>query len=134
MWGFVTIAYAMFALLLAFSEGESWGWTGYRVLGLFVTAALSFALFVIIENEVDKPLVDLRVFRSFPFVLSLVLLGITITGLFSGALLPAAVPPGGAGHAGTGLRAGHDAGRAGHGGADADRRAHRTTSSVRGTR
>ena len=82
----------MFALLLAFSEGEDWGWTGYRVLGLFVTAALSLGLFVIIENEVDNPLVDLRVFRSFPFCLSLVLLSITITGLFSGAVLPAAVP------------------------------------------
>jgi EmrB/QacA subfamily drug resistance transporter len=82
--GFVTIAYAMFALLLAFSEGEDWGWTGYRVLGLFVTAALSLGLFVVIENEVDNPLVDLRVFRSFPFCLSLVLLSITITGLFSG--------------------------------------------------
>ena len=82
-WGFVTIAYALFALLLAFSEGQSWGWTGYRVLGLFVSAALSLALFVIIENEVDNPLIDLRVFRSFPFSLSLVLIGITITGLFS---------------------------------------------------
>ena len=81
--GFITIAYALFALLLAFSEGQSWGWTGYRVLGLFVSAALSLALFVIIENEVDNPLIDLRVFRSFPFSLSLVLIGITITGLFS---------------------------------------------------
>jgi EmrB/QacA subfamily drug resistance transporter len=81
--GFVTIAYALFALLLAFSEGQDWGWTGYRVLGLFVSAALSLALFVIIENEVDNPLVDLRVFRSFPFCVSLVLIGITITGLFS---------------------------------------------------
>jgi EmrB/QacA subfamily drug resistance transporter len=81
--GFFTIAYALFALLLAFSEGEDWGWTGYRVLGLFVTSALSLALFVIIENEVDNPLIDLRVFRSFAFCLSLTLLGITITGLFS---------------------------------------------------
>jgi EmrB/QacA subfamily drug resistance transporter len=84
IWGFVTIAYALFALLLAFSEGQAWGWTGYRVLGLFVTSALSMALFVIIENEVDNPLIDLRVFRSFAFTLSLILLGITVTGLFSG--------------------------------------------------
>ena len=81
--GFITIAYALFALLLAFSEGQDWGWTGYRVLGLFVSAALSLALFVIIENEVQNPLIDLRVFRSFAFCVSLVLIGITITGLFS---------------------------------------------------
>jgi MFS family permease len=30
LWGFVTIAYGLFALLLAFSEGQDWGWTGYR--------------------------------------------------------------------------------------------------------
>lgn len=83
IWGFVTIAYALFALLLAFSEGEDWGWTGYRVLGLFISAALSLALFVVIENEVDNPLIDLRVFRSFAFCVSLILIGIAITGLFS---------------------------------------------------
>jgi EmrB/QacA subfamily drug resistance transporter len=82
--GFVTIAYSLFALLLAFSEGEKWGWTSYRILGLFVTSALSLALFVVIENEVDHPLIDLKVFRFPAFGVSLVLLGITITGLFSG--------------------------------------------------
>ena len=77
--GFVTIAYALFAMLLAFSEGEDWGWTGFRILGLFTSAALSLALFFVIENEVDNPLIDLRVFRSFPFCRSLALLSITIT-------------------------------------------------------
>ena len=84
VWGFVTIAYAMFAMLLAFSKGEDWGWTGYRVLILFASAGLSLALFLVIENEVDNPLINLRVFRSFPFCVSLILLGITVTGLFSG--------------------------------------------------
>lgn len=83
VWGFVTIAYALFAMLLAFSEGQSWGWTGYRILVLFATSALSLMLFLVIENEVDNPLINLRVFRSFPFCVSLVLLGITVTGLFS---------------------------------------------------
>ena len=32
MWGFVTVATGLVALLLAFSEGQSWGWTSYRVL------------------------------------------------------------------------------------------------------
>jgi EmrB/QacA subfamily drug resistance transporter len=81
--GFLTIAYALFAVLLAFSEGQDWGWTGYRVLGLFVSAAFSTALFVIIENEVQNPLIDLRIFRSFAFCVSLVLIGIAVTGLFS---------------------------------------------------
>jgi EmrB/QacA subfamily drug resistance transporter len=83
LWGFVTVAYALFAVLLAFSEGEDWGWSGYRILGLFVSAALSFALFVVIELEVDTPLLDLRIFRSLAYSQSLLLLGLGVAGLFS---------------------------------------------------
>jgi MFS family permease len=84
LWGFLTIAYALFALLLAFSEGQSWGWTGYRVIILFASALISLALFVIIELEVDNPIIDLRVFRCYPYTLSLVLISITTTALFTG--------------------------------------------------
>ena len=84
VWGFVTAGYGLFALLLAFSEGESWGWGGYRVLILLVSGVLSLALFVVIELEVDHPLIDLRILRSRAYTLSLVLLAITMTALFTG--------------------------------------------------
>ena len=80
--GFITIAYGLFALLLAFTEGQSWGWTSYRILILLVSGALSLALFVIIELEVDEPLVDLRVFRYWPYVNSLLLVSTLSVGLF----------------------------------------------------
>jgi EmrB/QacA subfamily drug resistance transporter len=83
VWGFLSIAYGLFALLLAFSEGQNWGWTGYRIMGLFVSGVLSLALFVVIEMEVDAPLIDLRVFRSFAYTNSIILLGIAVTGLFT---------------------------------------------------
>ena len=83
LWGFVTIAYGLFAMLLACSEGHSWGWGGFRVMGLFVSAGLSLALFVIIELEVDAPLLDLRVFRSLVYVNSLVMMGIAMVTVFS---------------------------------------------------
>jgi EmrB/QacA subfamily drug resistance transporter len=83
IWGFVAIAYGLTAFLLAFSEGEDWGWTGYRIMGLFVSGAFSLALFVIIELEVDAPLIDMRIFKSYAYSLSLVLLGVAVTGLFS---------------------------------------------------
>ena len=82
-WGFVTIAYGLFALLLAFSEGQDWGWTGYRIMALVVSGVLSLALFVIIELEVESPLIDMRIFSSYAYSLSLILLGVTVTGLFS---------------------------------------------------
>jgi EmrB/QacA subfamily drug resistance transporter len=86
IWGFVTIAYGLFAMLLAFSKGgssDAWDWMGYRVLALFITSALSLALFVVIELEVDHPLIDLRVFKTAAYGLSLVLLAVAMTGLFS---------------------------------------------------
>lgn len=83
VWGFVTIAYGLFGMLLAFSKGEDWGWGGYRILGLFITSALSLALFVVIELEVDNPLIDLRVFKTGAYTLSITLLAVAMTGLFS---------------------------------------------------
>jgi len=83
IWGFLTVAYGLFAMLLAFSEGESWGWSGYRIMGLFVSSAISLALFAVIELEVDSPLIDLRIFKTGAYGLSLLLLSVAMTGLFS---------------------------------------------------
>jgi EmrB/QacA subfamily drug resistance transporter len=79
--GFVTIAYGLFAILLASSEGPDWGWTGYPVLILFISGALSLALFVVIELEVDTPLLDVRVFSCWIFTNSLVLVTVVSVGL-----------------------------------------------------
>jgi EmrB/QacA subfamily drug resistance transporter len=81
--GFITVASGLFALLLALSEGEDWGWDSYSVLGLFTFSALSLALFVVIELEVDDPLLDLRVFRHWAFTNSLLLIGLVSVVLFT---------------------------------------------------
>jgi EmrB/QacA subfamily drug resistance transporter len=81
--GFLTIAYGLFALLLATDKGEDWGWTSYPVLILLTSSALSLAAFVFIELEVDKPLLDLRVFRSWPYTNSLLLISVISIGLFT---------------------------------------------------
>ena len=83
VWGFLTVAYGLFALLLAFSKAQKWGWTGYRVEMLIVSGLLSLALFVVIELEVEKPLINVRVFASWPFTNSLLLIAITTTGMFT---------------------------------------------------
>lgn len=77
------IAYGLFTLLLAFTKGEDWGWTGYRVGMLLVSAALDVASFVVIELEVDHPLIDIRVFRSWPFVNALLLITVDSRGMFA---------------------------------------------------
>lgn len=83
LWGFLTVATGLVSLLLAFSQGTSWGWTSYRVLILITVGLLSLALFVVIELEVDHPLLDLRVFRYRMYSFSLVVMSIMMTGMFA---------------------------------------------------
>jgi EmrB/QacA subfamily drug resistance transporter len=83
--GFLTIAVGLFTMLLALEEGKDWGWTSYRILILFTVAALCIALFVLVELEVDRPLLDLRVFTHFQFVLPLVLVSAVSMAMFASA-------------------------------------------------
>ncbi|MGH3782004.1 MAG: DHA2 family efflux MFS transporter permease subunit, partial [Pseudonocardiaceae bacterium] len=80
--GFVTIASGLFAVLLALSEGESWGWTSYRVLMLITYSVLSLALFVVIELQVDDPLLDIRIFRHRAFTYTLLLIAVLMVVMF----------------------------------------------------
>jgi len=81
--GFLTAAGGLVALLLAFSEGESWGWSSYGVVSLIAAGVLLLALFVVIELEVEHPLLNLDVFRCFPYVNSLAIMSIVQIGMFS---------------------------------------------------
>ncbi len=83
VWGFLAIATGLFTLLLALTEGPDWGWTSYKVLILLTVAVLSLALFVVIELEVDDPLLDVRLFRFWPFTNSLLLISVLSVGLFT---------------------------------------------------
>jgi EmrB/QacA subfamily drug resistance transporter len=80
--GFLTVGGGLFALLLATSEGESWGWGSYRVLGLLTYGVLSLALFVVIELEVADPLLDIRIFRYWPFTNSLLLIAVLMIVMY----------------------------------------------------
>jgi EmrB/QacA subfamily drug resistance transporter len=81
--GFLCIATAAFSLLLAVSEGQQWGWTGYRVLILLALSVNTFALFAVIELHVQQPLLDIRALRYWPFVNSLLLIAVLSTGMFA---------------------------------------------------
>ena len=81
--GFVTIAASLFAMLLALSEGQIWGWTSYPILLLLLGSIDLLALFVIIELQVDHPLLDVRVFKLWQFSNSLLLITALSVGLYA---------------------------------------------------
>ncbi|MCP9977128.1 MFS transporter [Actinomadura madurae] len=58
--GAAVLAVWLAALLLGISQGNAWGWTSGRVLGLFGGAAVLCAAWVVIELRVRAPLVRLN--------------------------------------------------------------------------
>ena len=63
-WGAATLLTVwLVALLLAVSEGPSWGWASVRILGLFVGAVVGLALWILVELKSETPLIDMRMMR-----------------------------------------------------------------------
>jgi EmrB/QacA subfamily drug resistance transporter len=58
--GTLLFSLALVCLLLGITEGEPWGWTSPRVLGLFVLAAVLFVVWAWVELRTPEPLVDMR--------------------------------------------------------------------------
>ena len=50
----------LIAMLVALTEGESWGWTSVRILALFAAAAGLLGAWGLAELRVSQPMVDMR--------------------------------------------------------------------------
>ena len=81
--GFLTLGATLVALLIALSNGQREGWGSSNIVGLFAISGIAFAAFLIIEPQVKTPMIDLRTFRSSPYVLA-VLLSLIAGAMFSG--------------------------------------------------
>ncbi|AEV86987.1 transporter [Actinoplanes sp. SE50] len=66
VWGALSLAGVLVALLLPISQGHGWGWASARTLGCFAAAAVLAVVWVLIERSVAEPLVDLRMFTHRP--------------------------------------------------------------------
>ena len=83
--GGATLSLALVGLLLAVSEGNSWGWLSPGVLGLFAASAALFAVWVRIERRVRDPMIDLATLSSRPMAVTnatTVLIGFAMFGSF----------------------------------------------------
>jgi EmrB/QacA subfamily drug resistance transporter len=61
--GALLLAGWLLALLIAITQGVSWGWSSWRVLGLFAAAAVGLVAWIGLEHRVRVPLVDMRMMR-----------------------------------------------------------------------
>jgi EmrB/QacA subfamily drug resistance transporter len=94
--GAALLSVGLVSLLVAVSEGNSWGWGSARVIGLFAAAAVLLTVWVAFEQRVREPLVDIRMMRQravFTTNLTALLVGFGMFGSF--ILIPqfVQVPP-----------------------------------------
>lgn len=58
--GAALLSGALVCLLLAFTEGKTWGWSSPTILGLFVGSIVLFVVWGLVELRADQPMVDMR--------------------------------------------------------------------------
>jgi EmrB/QacA subfamily drug resistance transporter len=79
--GALLLSVGLLALLVALTEGESWGWTSGRTLGLVAVAMLALVAWVVFELRVPEPMVDMRMMARRPVLFA------NLTGLIAGFAL-----------------------------------------------
>ena len=78
---------ALFALLLALSEGQQWGWASPPIVGLLIAFVVLGAAFIAAERGSLQPMIDLALFRIRPFSAGLASVVVAFSGLFTATFL-----------------------------------------------
>jgi len=78
---------ALFALLLALSEGQGWGWTSPATLGLFAVFLVLGTAFILAERASTQPIIDLALFRIRPFAFGLASVVVAFVAMFTATFL-----------------------------------------------
>ena len=81
--GAVLISIALGAIVLAISEGATWGWSDPRILGAFVAAIGTSVVFVRRSRRHPNPVVDLALFSDRSFVIANLATFVYAAGFFA---------------------------------------------------
>lgn len=80
--GFFISVVFISGFVLSFMEGSNWGWTSLPLISLLLFSVLSLAAFIVWENKISNPLVELQLFKNITFsILFSVLLIIQAVGI-----------------------------------------------------
>ncbi|NHN30546.1 MDR family MFS transporter [Paenibacillus agricola] len=85
--GFITVLISSTFIILAFSEGNGWGWTSWKTLSLLCIGAATLVYFIRHELSLKEPLLNLSVFQSRRFTYSLIINCVITASLYSGTFL-----------------------------------------------
>lgn len=83
--GALLLFIGLYSGLLALNQGDSWGWSSAPTLACFAVFAAFLAAFVAWESRIDRPMLDLELFR-YRSLVSANIAGFFSTGAMFGAL------------------------------------------------
>jgi EmrB/QacA subfamily drug resistance transporter len=81
--GALLLSGGLLSLMVALTEGESWGWASARLLGLAAAAVVFFALWGLVELRSSSPMVDMKMLAHRPVLLTNIATIISGFALFS---------------------------------------------------
>lgn len=85
--GFITVILGTSSLLIASSEGHSWGWSSWKTISLFGVGIVILIYFIFRTLRVSNPLLNLRVFKIPRFTYSLIVNCIITISLYAATFL-----------------------------------------------
>jgi EmrB/QacA subfamily drug resistance transporter len=85
--GAATLSLGLLALLLAVSQGNTWGWASPGVLGLFVVALAVLAFWVRLEQRTPEPLIHIATLRRRGMALTNTTTFLIAFGMFASFIL-----------------------------------------------
>ncbi|MCR8634569.1 MDR family MFS transporter [Paenibacillus radicis (ex Xue et al. 2023)] len=85
--GFITVLISSSFIILAFSEGNGWGWTSWKTLTFLIVGSATLVYFIRRELSLKEPLLNLSVFKINRFTYSLIINCIITVSLYSGTFL-----------------------------------------------
>ncbi len=85
--GFFSMTLFLVAFLLGLSKGESKGWNSEYIFWCAFLSLIGFVLFMLVENVVQEPIINLKVFRHGVFTITMILGLMRSVALFGGLFL-----------------------------------------------
>ncbi len=87
--GFIYFTTGLFALLLAISEGHTWGWKSVRIIILGIITLIFGALFYFRDKKINYPLINFKMFKIRTFTFGNIAVMTSYMCMFTnGVLLP----------------------------------------------
>ncbi len=85
--GFIYFTISLFALLLAISEGHSWGWNSVRIIALGTVSLIFGALFYFRDHKINYPLINFALFKIRPFTFGNLAVMTSYMAMFTNSIL-----------------------------------------------